>query len=49
VPGYEHNQDAARAMLAWLEARFDVDPVIGNAVRSLLAEQPPDLRATLVE
>ncbi|QLQ34994.1 hypothetical protein [Micromonospora robiginosa] len=37
VPGYLHNRAAARAMLDWLQARFPVDPVIGGAVRELLA------------
>ncbi len=37
MPGYGGNADAARAVYAWLEARFDVDPVIATAVRDLLA------------
>lgn len=36
VPGYRANRAAARTTLAWLEARFPVDPVIGDAVRRLL-------------
>lgn len=36
VPGYRANRLAARTTLAWLEARFPVDPVIGDAVRRLL-------------
>ena len=48
MPGYGHSRDAARATLAWLADRFDLDPVIANAVRALLDEQPPDAHGTLV-
>ena len=36
VPGYEHNVDAARTTLAWLDERFPLDPVIAGAIRQLL-------------
>jgi hypothetical protein len=37
VPGYRGNRAAARTILDWLAARFPVDPVIGDAIRRLLA------------
>jgi hypothetical protein len=38
VPGYEHNRDAALAILAWLEANAHVDPALAAAVRRLAAD-----------
>jgi hypothetical protein len=38
VPGYEHNRDAALAILAWLEANAQVDPALAAAVRRLAAD-----------
>lgn len=35
VPGYTRNLDAARAVLAWLTAHHDTDPVIVAAIREL--------------
>ena len=35
VPGYDRNRDAALAILAWLEACADVDPVLAGAIREL--------------
>jgi hypothetical protein len=35
VPGYTRNLDAARAVLAWLTAHHDTDPVIVAAVREV--------------
>jgi hypothetical protein len=35
VPGYDRNRDAALAILAWLEAHADVDPVLAGAIRDL--------------
>jgi hypothetical protein len=35
MPGYERNHEAALAMLAWLEARADVDQRLASAVREL--------------
>ncbi len=37
VPGYTRNLDAAEAVLEWLTARHDADPVIVTAVRELTA------------
>ena len=36
TPGYERNRDAAAAILDWLVAHTDVDPVMVTAVRDLL-------------
>jgi len=36
VPGYERNREAAAAILRWLEAHADVDPVMADAVRELV-------------
>ena len=36
LPGYEHNREAAAAVLGWLVAHTDVDPVMVAAVRELL-------------
>ncbi len=36
VPGYGRTRDAARAVLAWLSERFDVDPAMHRVVRDLL-------------
>ena len=35
VPGYEHNREAALAILEWLEARADVDRTLAAAIRRL--------------
>jgi hypothetical protein len=35
VPGYDRNREAALAILAWLEAHADVDPVLAGAIREL--------------
>lgn len=35
VPGYTRNLDAARAVLAWLTAHHDTDPVIVAAIREV--------------
>ncbi len=35
APGYDRNRDAALALLAWLEAHADVDPVLAGAIRDL--------------
>ncbi|MGB2569110.1 hypothetical protein ACPFP2_11730 [Micromonospora citrea] len=40
VPGYRANRDAARATFSWLSARFPVHPVLGEAIRRLLATAP---------
>jgi hypothetical protein len=37
TPGYRQNREAARAILAWLEARVDVDPALAEAIRTLAA------------
>ncbi len=37
APGYEHNAAAARFTFDWLRGRFDVDPVIAEAIERLLA------------
>jgi hypothetical protein len=37
VPGYEHNREAALAILEWLEARARVDPALAAAIRNLAA------------
>jgi hypothetical protein len=37
VPGYDRNRDAARTLLGWLRGRFEVDPVIADAVQALLS------------
>jgi hypothetical protein len=37
VPGYEHNRDAALAMLDWLEERVDVDATLARKIRELAA------------
>jgi len=36
VPGYSANRQAAAAILEWLEARVEVDPSLGAAIRTLL-------------
>jgi len=36
VRGYDGNVESARAILAWLDDRFDLDPVIKAAVQALL-------------
>lgn len=38
VVGYDHNRDAALAMLGWLEARADVDETLAAAIRQLALE-----------
>jgi hypothetical protein len=35
VPGYEHNAEAALAILEWLEARVEVSPILASAIREL--------------
>jgi len=35
VPGYDHNREAALAILAWLEAHTGVDPALATAIREL--------------
>jgi hypothetical protein len=35
VPGYEHNREAALAILEWLETRADVDEALAAAIRRL--------------
>jgi hypothetical protein len=37
IPGYTHNLDAARAVLAWLTAHHDTDPAIVAAIQELTA------------
>jgi hypothetical protein len=37
VPGCERNREAAAFTLAWLKARFEVDPAIAAAIGSVLA------------
>lgn len=37
VPGYEHNREAALAILEWLEARADVDEALAAGIRRLAA------------
>jgi hypothetical protein len=37
VPGYEHNIEAALAILKWLEARVEVSPALADAIRELAA------------
>lgn len=37
APGYGRNREAALAVLGWLEARFEVDPVMAGAVRERCA------------
>ena len=37
VPGYEHNREAALAILEWLEARAAVDEALAAAIRRLAA------------
>jgi hypothetical protein len=41
VPVYDHNREAALAMLRWLEARADVNEALAVAIRQLAL----DLRA----
>lgn len=41
APGYERNREGALAVLGWLEARFQVDPVMADAVRALCASPAP--------
>lgn len=40
MPGYDHNFDAASALLDWLLSRYEADPVIVAAIRVLLDAQP---------
>jgi hypothetical protein len=40
APGYERNREAALAVLAWLDARFEIDPVMAAAIRGLCARSP---------
>ncbi|OFI39250.1 hypothetical protein BIU82_15455 [Arthrobacter sp. SW1] len=40
VPGYGKCRAAASATLGWLESRYPVDPVIGEAIRALLERGP---------
>jgi hypothetical protein len=40
VLGYERNREAALAILEWLEAHVEVNPVIADAVRELTATSP---------
>ncbi|WP_428962610.1 hypothetical protein [Micromonospora fluostatini] len=42
VPGYRHNRAAAGTVLAWLAARFPVDPALGAAIRRLLDDPSPE-------
>jgi hypothetical protein len=37
VPGYEHNREAALALLDWLETRAEVDATLAGAIRELAA------------
>jgi hypothetical protein len=37
APGYEHNREAALAILAWLESHVGVDPALARAIRELAA------------
>lgn len=37
MPGYTRNLDAARAVLAWLTAHYETDPVIVTAISELIA------------
>lgn len=39
VPGYDHNREAALAILEWLEARADVNQALAAAIRRLAAER----------
>jgi hypothetical protein len=36
APGYERNRDAARAILAWLEERVEVDRALASEIRRLI-------------
>ncbi len=38
ITGYEHNQEAATAVLAWLTAHYTPDPVILSAISALITE-----------
>jgi hypothetical protein len=35
VPGYDRNQEAALAILEWIEARFEVNDALATAIRAL--------------
>jgi hypothetical protein len=39
MPGYDHNVAAASAMLDWLLARYEADPVIVTAIQALQPER----------
>lgn len=41
TPGYHHNRAAARAMLAWLEAHFEVNPAMASEIRHRTAHDDP--------
>lgn len=41
VPGYERNIEAARAILAWLDAHFAVPQAMKNAIEALLQQDAP--------
>ncbi|MBB6626854.1 hypothetical protein H5V45_05925 [Nocardioides sp. KIGAM211] len=43
-PGYGRSTEAAAAVLGWLEAHHDPDPVIAGAVRALLDGRTTDFR-----
>jgi hypothetical protein len=38
APGYDHNREAALAMLEWLEARADVSEALATEIRRLVVE-----------
>lgn len=38
IVGYEHNQESATAVLAWLTAHYTPDPVILSAISALITE-----------
>lgn len=40
VPGYRHNREAARTILAYLEHHFTVNPVLAGLIRQLAAGEP---------
>lgn len=40
VQGYRHNRESALALLSFLEAHFDVHPVMAQAIRSIAVHEP---------